>query len=128
MRVLLDTHTLIWFYQTDPKMSAAALAIILDPANEVLVSPASYWEVAIKIVTQKPPVQVPFAQFVQEAIFDNGFTILPIEPRHCDRLTTLPPHHKDPFDRLLVAQALAEDIPLVSVDPALDPYGVRRLW
>ena len=71
---------------------------------------------------------MPFAAFVQEAIFDNGFKILPIEPRHCDRLTTLPFHHKDPFDRLLIAQALAEGIPLVSADTALDPDGDTRIW
>jgi PIN domain nuclease of toxin-antitoxin system len=128
VRLLLDTHTLIWYYQTDPKMSATARTLIEDPANGVLVSPASYWEVAIKLSTQRPLLQVPFAAFVQEAIFDNGFTILPIEPRHCDRLIGLPPHHKDPFDRMLIAQALAEGIPLVSADAALDPYGVQRLW
>jgi len=128
MKLLLDTHALIWYYQTDLKLSNTARALIEDPANTVLVSAASYWEVAIKLATQKPLLQVPFATFIQEAIFDNGFAILPIEPQHCERITVLPFHHKDPFDRLLIAQAIAEGIPLVSADVAFDPYGVQRLW
>lgn len=128
MRLLLDTHTLIWYYQTDLKLNTAARTLIENPANKVLVSPASYWEVAIKIGTQKPILQVPFGVFIQEAITDNGFTILPIEPHHCERLLLLPRHHKDPFDRMLVAQALAEGIPLVSADATLDQYNVQRMW
>ncbi len=128
MRLLLDTHTLIWYYQTDSKLSALVRTLLDDPANDVLVSPASYWEVAIKISTQKPVLQVPFAVFIQEAIFDNNFKILPIEPKHTAIVATLPFYHKDPFDRLLIAQALVEAIPLVSIDAAIDPYGVQRLW
>jgi PIN domain nuclease of toxin-antitoxin system len=126
--LLLDTHALIWYYQTDTRLSSTARTLIEDPANRVEISPASYWEVAIKLCTQKPLLRVPFAVFVQEAIVDNGFVILPIEPRHCDPLSTLPFHHKDPFDRLLIAQALVEGIPLVSADAIVDAYGVRRLW
>ena len=128
MRLLLDTHTLIWYYQTDPRLSSTARAWIENPANQIEISPASYWEIAIKLRIQRPLLQVPFAVFVQEAIFDNGFVILPIEPRHCDPLCTLPLHYKDPFDRLLIAQALVEAVPLVSADAAIDPYGVTRLW
>ena len=128
MRLLLDTHTLIWYYQTDPKLSALVRTLLEDPWNDVLVSPASYWEVAIKISTQKPVLQVPFDVFIREAIFDNNFKILPIEPKHTVIVATLPFHHKDPFDRLLIAQALAEGIPLISTDSAIDAYGVQRLW
>lgn len=128
MRLLLDTHVLIWYFNTDPKMSARALALIADPANEKLVSPASYWEIAIKLATGKSLFAVSFLEFVREAIFDNGFTILPIEPRHCEPLVTLTLHHKDPFDRMLIAQASVENIPLVSVDTAFDPYPITRLW
>ncbi len=99
-----------------------------DPTNRVLVSPASYWEIAIKIKTSKLVLREPFLDFAQHAIHDNGFSILPIEPAHCDRLTTLPFHHRDPFDRLLIAQALTENWPLLSIDPALDAYGIQRLW
>jgi PIN domain nuclease of toxin-antitoxin system len=128
VRLLLDTHSLIWHYQTDPRMSSRALAAIKDPNNEILVSAASYWEVAIKLNTQKPNLQVAFDVFVQEAIFDNGFVVLPIEPRHVSIVAKLPMHHRDPFDRLLVAQAISESIPLVSRDPAMDVYGVTRVW
>ena len=128
MRLLLDTHTLIWYYQTDPKMSASARSLIEDPANTVLVSPASHWEIAIKISIGKLPLRQPFPDFVEQAILDNGFVILPIKPKHTAVVASLPFHHKDPFDRLLIAQALAEGIPLVSADPALDQYGIQRLW
>ena len=92
MKVLLDTHTLIWYYQTDAKMSAKALSAIQDSSNDVLVSPASYWEIAIKLCLQKPVLQVPFGTFVQEAIYDNGFQILPIEPQHAAIVATLTAH------------------------------------
>jgi PIN domain nuclease of toxin-antitoxin system len=112
----------------DPQLSVAARALIADPANEVLVSPASYWEIAIKVRLGKYPLSVPYLTFITQGIDGNNFKILPIEPQHTDLLTTMPLHHRDPFDRLLVAQALVEAIPLVSGDPALDPYGVNRLW
>jgi PIN domain nuclease of toxin-antitoxin system len=128
VKLLLDTHALIWFYEMNRKMSATALALILDPANDKLVSPAAYWEMAIKLGTGKLVLAEPFPDFVQHAIFDNGFTILPVEPRHCFPLPTLPRHHNDPFDRLMIAQAIVEDIAVVSIDTAFDPYPVRRLW
>ncbi|MBL8866776.1 MAG: type II toxin-antitoxin system VapC family toxin [Planctomycetia bacterium] len=128
MNLLLDTHSLLWVYWNDPKLSTTAAQLVTDPTNRVLVSPASYWEIAIKIKTSKLVLRESFLDFVRHAILDNGFAILPIEPAHCDQLTTLPFHHKDPFDRLLVAQALAEDIPILSIDPILDAYGIQRLW
>ncbi|QEL13458.1 type II toxin-antitoxin system VapC family toxin [Limnoglobus roseus] len=128
MNVLLDTHTLLWVYWNDPQLSSVAARNVLDPNNRILVSPASHWEVAIKMRIGKLTLREPFLDFVQHAIFDNGFTILPIEPRHTALLTTLPLHHKDPFDRLIVAQALVENMRLISADPALDAYGVQRCW
>ncbi|MBX3398991.1 MAG: type II toxin-antitoxin system VapC family toxin [Gemmataceae bacterium] len=128
MNLLLDTHSLLWVYWNDPKLSTTAAQLVTDPTNRVLVSPASYWEIAIKIKTSKLVLRESFLDFVRHAILDNGFAILPIEPAHCDQLTTLPFHHKDPFDRLLVAQTLAEDIPILSIDPILDAYGIQRLW
>jgi PIN domain nuclease of toxin-antitoxin system len=128
VNLLLDTHTLLWFALGDAKLSGVADALIRDPANTKFVSPASYWEIAIKMSTGKYTLQVPHATFFQGAIANNGFRVLQIEPRHTERIIGLPRHHNDPFDRLLVAQALADGLALVSVDPALDPYGVRRLW
>ena len=128
MRVLLDTHAFIWFVLDDPQLSPLAKATIEDPANDVLVSPASFWEIAIKVSQKKLDLFAPYDDFMHRGIVDNNFEILAIEPRHCDRLTTLPFHHKDPFDRMLVAQSLVEGIRLVSIDFLLDLYGLQRLW
>ncbi len=128
MRLLLDTHTLLWFALTDPQLSDTAMSLIMDPANEKLVSPASYWEIAIKISVEKYALSQPYEVFMEEAIDKNGFGYLHIEPKHTARLTNLPFHHKDPFDRLLVAQAMVEGTPIISNDSVLDAYGITRLW
>ncbi len=128
MRLLLDTHSLLWFYLGDPQLSGTAQAAIVDPSNVKLVSPATYWEIAIKISTGKYSLRVPYEEFVQEAIHDNGFVVLPIEPQHAAALISLSFHHKDPFDRMLIAQATVEGIPIVSVDSMFDPYPITRLW
>jgi PIN domain nuclease of toxin-antitoxin system len=128
VNVLLDTHALLWYYLDDPQLSPSAEQAIADPANRVFVSPASHWEIAIKLSTGKYALQVPFPVFVQEAIHDNGFTILPIETRHTAELVSLPYHHRDPFDRMLVAQAIAEGMPILSADLILDSYPIRRIW
>jgi len=128
MRLLLDTHVLIWFYLDDPQLNPLARSLIGDPANAIFVSPASHWEVAIKIRTGNYILRVPFRDFIREAIVDNGFANLAIEPQHSEILTTLPLHHRDPFDRMLVAQAMAESMAIISADAQLDAYPVRRLW
>jgi PIN domain nuclease of toxin-antitoxin system len=128
LKLLLDTHTLLWFALSDPQLSATAMTLIMDPANEKLVSPASYWETAIKISIKKYALSRPYEDFMNEAIDKNGFGYLHILPKHTAVLTTLPFHHKDPFDRLLVAQALVEGMSIVSNDPGLDAYGITRLW
>ncbi len=130
MRLLLDTHAFLWFITNDPQLSATAHGLISDPQNDVLISPASYWEVAIKVSIGKYPLAVPFEVFIAEGIDGNDFEILPLEVRHAAALATLPfpKNHRDPFDRLIVAQAMAEGIALVSVDPKLDAYPIQRLW
>ena len=128
MRVLLDTHAFLWFILDDPQLSSSAKTIIEDPANDVEVSPASYWEIAIKISIKKYVLSRPYEDFMDQAIDKNGFGYLHIEPKHTAALTTLPFHHKDPFDRLLVAQAMVESMSIISNDPALDAYGILRLW
>jgi PIN domain nuclease of toxin-antitoxin system len=128
LRLLLDTHTLLWFALTDPQLSGTATSLIIDPDNEKLVSPASYWEIAIKISIKKYALSKPYEIFIDEAIDKNGFGYLHIEPKHTAALTTLPFHHKDPFDRLLIAQAIIEGIPIISGDTVLDSYPVKRLW
>jgi PIN domain nuclease of toxin-antitoxin system len=128
LKLLLDTHALLWFYLDDPQLSGTARSLILDPAHAKLVSPASYWEIAIKISKKKYSLTKPFEVSMREAIDLNGFGYLHIEPRHAALLTDMPFHHKDPFDRLIVAQALAEGMTVLSADSQLDPYGVTRLW
>jgi PIN domain nuclease of toxin-antitoxin system len=128
VKLLLDTHTLLWFALNDPQLSAPATAAIVDPANEKWVSPASYWEIAIKISTGKYALAAPYEDFWRNAIDANGFQVLHILTRHTALLTTMPYHHRDPFDRLIVAQALAEGMAVVSVDPIIDAYGVPRVW
>lgn len=128
MRLLLDTHAFLWFILDDPQLSANADALISDPDNDVEISPASYWELAIKISIGKYSLPEPYDVFIDREIATNDFHIVHIEPKHTAIVSTLPFHHKDPFDRLLVAQAQVEDIPIVSGDSALDDYGITRLW
>jgi PIN domain nuclease of toxin-antitoxin system len=128
VRLLLDTHAFLWFILDDPQLSANADALISDPDNDVEISPASYWELAIKISIGKYSLPEPFDVFVDREIAANDFQILHVEPKHTAVVSTLPFHHKDPFDRLLVAQAQVEGIPIISGDSALDDYAVRRLW
>lgn len=128
MNLLLDTHALLWHYLDDPQLSAGARGAIVDPANRILISAGSHWEIAIKLSTGKYTLHVPFPDFVQESIFDNGFAILPIEPRHTAELVAMPYHHRDPFDRLIIAQSLVESMAVVGADSIFDQYGIRRIW
>jgi len=128
VRLLLDTHSFLWFVLDDQRLSSTAKAAIEDAANEIEVSPASYWEIAIKIALKKYTLPQPYQNFMEQQIAANQFRILPIEVRHTAILTTMPHHHRDPFDRLLAAQAIAESISLISRDTHFDDYGVIRLW
>jgi PIN domain nuclease of toxin-antitoxin system len=128
MTLLLDTHTVLWFWWDDPQLSATARAVICDPANRKLVSPASAWEVAIKVSLKKLDIGGPYRGFFPQHMLRNNFEWLPIADDHLAGLVALPFHHKDPFDRMLVAQALGEGIPIVSADSHLDAYGVNRVW
>ena len=126
MRLLWDTHAILWFMLGDAQLSATASALIGAPENECLFSPASHWEMAIKISIGKYEIDEDFETLWRDV--EKRFGVLHIEPRHTTRLIDFPFHHRDPFDRLLVAQALVEGIPLVSRDATLDAYGVRRIW
>jgi PIN domain nuclease of toxin-antitoxin system len=128
MRVLLDTHVFLWWTQDARALSRRARAVIADPGTECLLSLASGWEMAIKLSLGKLRLARPIAQFVPEQLAANGFGQLPIDFRHVARVATLPFHHRDPFDRLLAAQALEEKLSLVSADPVFRRYGVTRVW
>jgi PIN domain nuclease of toxin-antitoxin system len=125
---LLDTHAMYWYIEGDPQLSATARTLIQDASNVVLISPASYWEIAIKVSIGKWKLNRTYEEFIDIALNKYGFQILPILPTYTAKVIGLPFHHKDPFDRLLVAQALVENIPIISNDPALDAYGIKRLW
>ena len=128
MRYLLDTHAFIWFITAVPRLSATARRIVYDPANAIYVSIATPWEIAIKVGVGKLALKEPFAKSIPREISQNKFHILPITLDHVTIVATLPHHHRDPFDRLLIAQAMAEGMPILSADGAFDAYGIPRLW
>ena len=128
MRLLLDTHTLIWWHQDHTKLSKSAFEAIRDPDNAVLLSVVNAWEMQIKTQLGKLSVGGPVADMIRREIIDNGFHVLPVTLAHVYGLEALPLHHKDPFDRLLIAQAQHEGLTLVSRDEHLGRYAVPRLW
>ena len=128
MTALLDTQAFLWFVLDDPQLSATAKRFIEDSSNQLYLSPASYWEIAIKISIGKYSLPVPYQSFMETQLSSNAIAILPIEPRHTHLLTNMPFHHRDPFDRLLIAQALADELVIISSDALFDLYGVNRCW
>ena len=128
MRVLLDTHALLWAVLSPKALSRKAAAIIADNGNEILVSAASAWEIATKVrLGRLPGAEVLEREFL-ETMERAGYILLPIDASAALRAGRLSGEHRDPFDRVLAAQALSEDIPLLSVDTKLDSFGIRRLW
>ncbi len=125
---MLDTQAFLWFILDDPRLSLKACNSIADSAGMIFISPASLCEIAIKISLGKYTLPTPFNAFWEEQMLANGFTLLPIAVSHAARVIEMPFHHRDPFDRLIIAQALEEGIPVVSTDTAFDLYGVERLW
>ena len=128
MRRLLDTHALVWYTHAEPKLPAARRTDIQDATNEVCVSPASYWEIAIKVHLGKWKLNHPCPAFMNLVFNVYQFRMLPILPEHTARLIGLPDHHRDPFDRLMIVQSLAEGLTIVGADPVFDQYGVPRIW
>ena len=126
--ILLDTHAFLWFVWDDPLLSPAAKKLIEDPANHKFVSVASCWEIAIKVGLKKLDLGEPATTFLPRELATSHFRLLGIELVHATFVEALPTHHKDPFDRLLAAQALVEGIPLISADTIFDQYGVHRFW
>ena len=128
MRPLLDTHSFLWFISGSSKLSQTARTLIEEPSNQPFLSIASLWEMAIKLSLGKLSLGEPFEVLIPEQMKANGINLLGIEIEHTALVATLPFHHRDPFDRLLVAQAVVERMPIVSADAAFDAYGVERLW
>jgi PIN domain nuclease of toxin-antitoxin system len=128
VRLLIDTHTLIWAMDDPTKLSVPATIALQDPANDLLLSAATVWELAIKIGQRKLALSLPFRQWMDKAIADLQLTTLPVTVEYAERQIGLPTHHKDPFDRFIIAQALVEGMPVVCADVIFDNYGVTRLW
>jgi PIN domain nuclease of toxin-antitoxin system len=128
MRLLLDTHAFLWFVTADPRLGPVAKSFIQEPANQRLLSTVSLWEMAIKFSLGKLKFSKPFATLIPEQLAANAIEILPIQLSHIELVAGMPFHHRDPFDRLLIAQTIIEGTGLVSVESAFDAYGIKRIW
>lgn len=128
MRLLLDTPTFLWWVEDAPALSKKARQAVANPDNECLLSLVSCWEMAIKLRLGKLKLANRIERFIPEQLSVNGFRQLEIDFRHVARVATMPFHHRDPFDRLLAAQAKEEKLAIVSADAVFQKYGVKRIW
>ncbi len=128
MRALLDTHTLLWYLAGDHGLSARARGVIDDPASTMFVSIASLWEIAIKYANGKLDLGLSFDEFIRDQLSSTAFEVLAVETAHLVTLASLPLHHRDPFDRILIAQAISDDLAIVGTDSAFDSYPIQRIW
>ena len=128
MRLLLDTQAFLWFITGDPKLSAPAERALRDGTNDLLLSIASVWEIAIKVGLHRLPIPEPLETFVPHQLRLNRIQLLPIDLTHAVEVARLPPHHRDPFDRLLICQARVEGIPIVTADGVFSSYTVETFW
>ncbi|MGC2111277.1 MAG: type II toxin-antitoxin system VapC family toxin [Candidatus Korobacteraceae bacterium] len=127
MRILADTHALLWWWKTPQQLSAVAKRAMESDSNMILISAAVAWEIAIKTKTGRINFDAVLARW-DDLLAEDNFTELPIVSEHGIRAGQLPLHHRDPFDRLLAAQAQSQDLPILSADRIFDAYGVRRIW
>ncbi len=128
MKVLLDTHTFLYFISGSPDLSNVARTAIETPNNQRFLSIASLWEISIKVSIQKLQIGMSMSELIRRQVHGNAIEILQIEPHHLDQCVTLPFHHKDPFDRLIIAQSFSENMPLVTKDSAFRTYGLSMIW
>ena len=128
MKYLLDIHTLLWFLKGDKQLSDRARQLIDSPRNAKFLSIASLWEIAIKVSLEKLILDKSFERLFPEQLHFNRIQILDVTVDSLIKLTTLPFHHRDPFDRLIIAQAFVEELPIIGVDTVFDAYGISREW
>lgn len=128
MRLLLDTHSFLWFIGGDKRISEKAKATIADLDNEVFLSVASLWEIAVKINIGKLKLPRPFGELIPEQLMREEIKVLQAELSHLTKYVDLPLHHRDPFDRLIIAQAQVEMMPVITIDKAFEGYDVNLLW
>ncbi|MFY9619480.1 MAG: type II toxin-antitoxin system VapC family toxin [Pyrinomonadaceae bacterium] len=128
MKLLLDAHAFLWFIAGDERLTNKARSIIEDAEKYSFVSAATLWEIALKTSLGRLSLTVPFGDLISHQMRLNGFQLLSINPSHLELLLSLQFHHRDPFDRIIVAQAAVEAMSIVSADSSLDAYEVKRLW
>lgn len=128
MRILLDTHTFLWWINNDAQLSNTARQLIGEAANEILISTVTGWEIAIKAQLGKLTVAAELDPFITAQITQNYFTLLPIKWNHALYIYTLPLYHRDPFDRMLVVQSQLEQIPILTIDSLITQYDVKTIW
>lgn len=128
MSYLMDTHTFLWFVNADSRLSLTAKSLLEKTNDDIYLSVASAWEIAIKVSLKKLSIPTPVADFMTTQLKVNHFQTLPITPAHLGVLATLPFHHRDPFDRLIIAQSMAEQLSIIGKDEAFDLYRVTRIW
>ena len=128
MKSLIDTHTLIWAVDDPKQLGLNAVGILTDSSVGLLVSAGTLWELAIKVGLGKLTLAMELEVWLKRALQDLQLEVLPISVDHVCQYRSLPQHHKDPFDRLLIAQSLQENIPIVGADIVFDHYGVQRIW
>jgi len=128
MNYLLDTHTLLWIVTDDNQLSSKAMKIFLDEKNEIFISIASLWEIAIKVSLDRLELGQPLSDFYYKHIVGNRISLLEIKVEHLAVLENLEYHHRDPFDRLIVCQSFVEEIPVLSSDKTFSKYPIKRIW
>jgi PIN domain nuclease of toxin-antitoxin system len=126
MKVLIDTHVLLWGLQDEPKLSDRVRTLL--PKAEVWISVASLWEIIAKVQVGKLKLPTPVRDYITLKLRENGVSVLPLTFDHVRRLEELPLHHRDPFDRILIAQSLEENLPLITADSLFKNYAVRLIW
>ncbi|MBM3745347.1 MAG: type II toxin-antitoxin system VapC family toxin [Acidobacteria bacterium] len=128
MKALLDTHVFLWWTLDDPRLPKRVRRFVQDPANALVFSVASAWELAIKAQLRKLTLPDRVEQFIQEQLDLNAILPLPVQLEHALQVAELPAHHRDPFDRLLIAQSLVERLPMITGDPFIARYQVETIW
>lgn len=128
MRILIDTHVFIWWTSDSQKLSLAVYNLLTNPKTQVILSVVSIWEMQIKLSLGKLELKTALPELVEDEVKQNRIELLPLDLSHIYALSNLPNHHRDPFDRLLIAQAKSEELVIISIDDKFDSYDIERLW
>jgi PIN domain nuclease of toxin-antitoxin system len=128
VKILVDAHALIWAVDDPSKLGLQAARVLQDGTNDLFLGAGTIWEISIKVRLAKLSLSLPYQQWMNRAITDLGIRIVPITVAYANAQANLPMHHRDPFDRLMVAQAIVERFALISTDSLLDQYGINRIW